>query len=238
MNLSNLINKRFDKWIVICRVKLENERNSHWLCHCDCGSFKIVNSTTLKNGQSKSCGCRHKEITKNNLQSLKFGKLTVLEDTGTTKNRNIIWKCRCDCGNTHYVKGGDLTSGYTLSCGCHKNKLASERRGNKHPNYIDLPEEDRLKRKRNYTLGYKTWKTKVHKRDNNQCIVCKSNKKLRAHHIYNWVDYPELRILVSNGITLCIKCHNNFHRIYGKRFNNPIQLSEFLKIGIACNLTN
>ena len=32
----------------------------------------------------------------------------------------------------------------------------------------------------------------------------------------------------NNGITLCEKCHNNFHSIYGKRHNTLQQLNEFL----------
>ena len=29
----------------------------------------------------------------------KYGKLTTLYKNGRSKNRNIIWHCRCDCGN-------------------------------------------------------------------------------------------------------------------------------------------
>lgn len=31
--------------------------NSLWLCRCDCGTGKIINSNNLKNGHTKSCGC-------------------------------------------------------------------------------------------------------------------------------------------------------------------------------------
>lgn len=29
----------------------------HWNCVCDCGKPKIVSSSNLKNGHTKSCGC-------------------------------------------------------------------------------------------------------------------------------------------------------------------------------------
>jgi hypothetical protein len=39
--------------------------NPNWLCRCTCGNTIIVNSSNLKSGNTKSCGCLHKEkITK------------------------------------------------------------------------------------------------------------------------------------------------------------------------------
>jgi len=35
---------------------------------------------------------------KRSIVGMKFGDLTVLEPTDKRKNRNIIWKCRSDCG--------------------------------------------------------------------------------------------------------------------------------------------
>lgn len=33
-----------------------------WNCLCDCGNFHKTTSTLLRSGQSKSCGCYHKEM--------------------------------------------------------------------------------------------------------------------------------------------------------------------------------
>ena len=49
-------------------------------------------------------------------------------------------------------------------------------------------------------------------------------KKLNVHHIEGYAENKHLRIDVSNGITFCQKCHNVFHRIYGKKNNNRSQL--------------
>lgn len=56
------------------------------------------------------------------LTGMRFGKLQVIEKTDIRKNRKIVWKCLCDCGNTAYVPSSDMLSGNTKSCGCGKNE--------------------------------------------------------------------------------------------------------------------
>lgn len=52
------------------------------------------------------------------LTGQKFNKLTVLEAIPERKNRQVVWKCQCDCGNITYVVGQALRTGHTKSCGC------------------------------------------------------------------------------------------------------------------------
>lgn len=40
-----------------------------------------------------------------------FGKLTVIERAGVTKNGNPTWVCKCECGNETVVSGDSLRSG-------------------------------------------------------------------------------------------------------------------------------
>ena len=52
---------------------------------------------------------------------------------------------------------------------------------------------------------YIKWRKAVYRRDKWTCQWpdCGKRKKLRAHHIKKWADYPTLRFLIDNGITLC-----------------------------------
>jgi predicted restriction endonuclease len=56
---------------------------------------------------------------------------------------------------------------------------------------------------------YKKWRTSVYKRDKFKCQWpgCSISKKLNAHHIKTWAEFPGLRYCTSNGITLCYLHH-------------------------------
>jgi len=78
------------------------------------------------------------------------------------------------------------------------------------------------------SLEYRSWRLSVFERDEFTCQKCKEKGgRLNAHHIQSWSNYPELRFVVSNGITLCKECHDEFHRRYGM-YTNRQQIEEFL----------
>lgn len=59
------------------------------------------------------------------ISGIKVGCLTVIEPIGKI-DRQLLWKCKCDCGNYTNVRGSSLRSGRTRSCGCLSRKVASE----------------------------------------------------------------------------------------------------------------
>lgn len=61
------------------------------------------------------------------LTGMKFGRLTVLRQAEEdyvfpSGRKSAMWICKCDCGNKDevVVRGWDLTSGDTTSCGCYR----------------------------------------------------------------------------------------------------------------------
>jgi len=54
------------------------------------------------------------------LTGQRFGWLTAIERSGKDKWGNVLWKCRCDCGNEKIVRGANLIAGAVVSCGCAK----------------------------------------------------------------------------------------------------------------------
>ena len=75
------------------------------------------------------------------------------------------------------------------------------------------------------------WRKLVFKRDNYTCQKCniKSKKghyvRIEAHHIKPFAMFPELRFVISNGITLCKKCHLQEHK--GKKINK-LNITKFV----------
>lgn len=54
---------------------------------------------------------------KKDLTGKRFGKLTVIENTGMTEQKYRIWRCRCDCGGEIMASTKQLKSGVIRDCG-------------------------------------------------------------------------------------------------------------------------
>ena len=117
--LIDLAGQRFGRWLVLKRADKRIRGQTLWLCECDCGSTKIVNGSTLKNGVSKSCGClRAMSI---NLAGQRFGRWLVLK-RAASRNHRTYWLCECDCGVKKIVYAASLKNGESKSCDCMKVK--------------------------------------------------------------------------------------------------------------------
>lgn len=58
-------------------------------------------------------------------------------------------------------------------------------------------------------VEYRLWREAVFTRDNRTCQnrKCGSKEEIQTHHIQSFARFPELRLAIDNGITLCKKCH-------------------------------
>lgn len=61
----NLNGMTFGRLTVIECVGTNKSKNTMWLCKCECGNTKIVNSQKLKDGNTVSCGCHKRDLTIN-----------------------------------------------------------------------------------------------------------------------------------------------------------------------------
>lgn len=107
MRLDDLTGQQFGDWTV-----LSYAGNRKWNCVCVCRTHSAVRGTTLRDGQSQSCGCRNE----NSHVGERFGYLTVI-GRGSNKDKRRV---RCVCGTEKEVFMSGLRNGTTTSCGCKK----------------------------------------------------------------------------------------------------------------------
>ena len=133
MALKNEIGNVYGYLTVIARAENDKDNRAQWLCKCKCGNEVIVRGKSLRNGNTKSCGCYQKERAAQsnmdrvgNLVGQRFGKLQVISEAGfithTNGKRSRIYNCLCDCGNYCQIQHQYLAFGDTTSCGCIRSK--------------------------------------------------------------------------------------------------------------------
>lgn len=197
---------------------------ARWVCLCDCGNATIVYSRDLIRLHTRSCGC----LLVKDLTGKRFGRLVVV---GLCSERNkgntTQWLCQCDCGEIAIVRAGGLRQG-TKSCGCLNMEMRAARCGINNPAWNpDLTDEERENR-RDYK-EYDEWRGAVYERDGYTCQKCgEVGNSINAHHIEAFNTSKDLRTTLNNGITLCVDCHDNFHRVYGRGGNTRAQFDEWM----------
>ena len=100
--------------------------------------------------------------------------------------------------------------------------------GPNHPNWIGGISSDVQKIRNSNQASF--WKRCCLIRDNFTCQKTgKRGGRLQVHHINNFSEFPELRFVIDNGITLSREEHRNFHKKFGIKNNTLEQLIDFLK---------
>ena len=97
-----------------------------WPCLCACGAKRYVLERSLKTGESLSCGCLRSDMAKahsrqKDISGQRFGSLVALSPTQARDAKgNVVWHCRCDCGNEADISYNVLLYTHVISCGCRR----------------------------------------------------------------------------------------------------------------------
>lgn len=129
----NITGQEFNRLTALFPVKeldKEGNRPTAWLCQCECGNTTITRASSLKNGHTKSCGCKKSDcIEYIDMTGQVFNRVTILERykiPGMSTNNKTLWKCHCSCGNDFITSRHNLITGSTQSCGCLKKERTHE----------------------------------------------------------------------------------------------------------------
>ncbi len=63
-NRIDLTGQRFGRLVVLRYLYSQHGRRPVWLCHCDCGKQKELLGDYLNRGQTQSCGCLQRELSR------------------------------------------------------------------------------------------------------------------------------------------------------------------------------
>lgn len=81
-------------------------------------------------------------------------------------------------------------------------------------------------KKERRSIDYVNWRKSVFERDNYTCLFCGiRGGTLNADHIKPWIAYPDLRLDIANGRTLCVPCHKQTPT-YAKNYRYLVSLEE------------
>ena len=133
--------------------------------------------------------------------------------TSKSKGR-VILECHI-CGDEYSKKLSASAKSKYCSNKCRGIAMRENTKGEKNNNWkggiTPVDHDARL------TAAYQEWRLSVYTRDEFKCRKCgkKSEGDLRAHHVLSFTRYPEARTEIDNGVTLCNRCHIEFHREYG-----------------------
>lgn len=143
---------KYSRLLVISRAFPEGKTGVWWNCRCDCGKEVVVRGTSLRNGNTRSCGCLQKDFAKTtaiNEIGNKYGFLTVISRAETPDGKKTAyWNCLCECGNSTVVQGTKLRSGHTRSCGecnCFSSPTKKDEIGNRYGRLVVISEAGRDK---------------------------------------------------------------------------------------------
>lgn len=197
---------------------------------CSCGSQSTITFSNFQKGQRcRSCGNERLKVKKIAL-SLREVR-DIFKANGcillSTEYHGVdyVLDYICSCGTKSKVRLKDFRNG-TRCKACLKHELSRLRMGRGNPAWKEQKTWQERQKDRSFEV-YKAWRKSIYKRDNYTCQVCGAKNDLQCHHLESYAANEEIRTATNNGITLCKKCHKEFHNTFGRKNNNAEQFKSF-----------
>jgi hypothetical protein len=119
-NGNRLLDRRFGRLLVIKQMP-SRHGHTRWLCRCDCGHEVALLSNQLRDKSGLTdCGCIARRVGAEQRQypvGRQYGAWTVLAYVGREYGQ-LLYQCRCPCGEQREVCLGNLKQGLSTNCGC------------------------------------------------------------------------------------------------------------------------
>ena len=135
------IGKTFNSLTVIDVINIKSKtgkREIQFVCKCICGNIKNINYNYVLNNKTKSCGCYSQSNNTNKINKLKedyigktFNQLTIIDVIKQYNKNNrseIMFVCKCACGNIKNIRISHIINNKVYSCGCYNRSLEKARK--------------------------------------------------------------------------------------------------------------
>lgn len=183
------------KFVKLTPIEVINETKKHlvYKCKCDCGSVIEVAGYSLRNGNTKSCGC----IRKPNLVGLENNHGIVIN-----KVRNQMWTIKCKhCGEEHIQNQREIRNN-AHSRACSKYRP---------PNYSGLDKRDVVIRNQ-YGITLEQYDTML-EAQNYKCAICGNEDEVEGRRLA--IDHCHTSGKVRG--LLCGKCNRGLGLFYDNK---------------------
>lgn len=218
---------------------------------CNCNTKYTTNFKSFKKSKYKSC---KKCIMDNTKSQLAFNIYKIKQSiekfdckllSFQYENAYTPLKLQCKCGEQWITNWRAFNKSKYKSCKICSAKLQGKQisgnksylyglKGKLNPNFTN--EQRNALAKKFRSPEYIEMRQKVLHRDKCTCAKCYftakfkiERRKLNIHHLFSKEQYPQWFYKISNLITLCSKCHKNFHKTFGYRNNKPSQMKIYLE---------
>lgn len=145
---------------------------------------------------SQHRGCIRNQETRNKISVSKKGQMPWNTGKVGVFSKETLTKMR-------EAKLNKAPPPHKVGCKCFR---CDPKFGKENHNYVSgcTDERNRLRRE------LRQWSRDIMMRDGFTCVMCHTvGGNLNAHHIKKFADYPELRLDINNGVTLCEPCHKS-----------------------------
>ena len=193
----DLTGQRFGRLTVIGRtddyVSPKGHKLVRWLCECDCGNKSCVTTSSLKKGESKSCGCLNREISRKRL----------LTHGDSEARLYHIWRRMKDRCNTETDKNYHHYGGRGISVCQEWDDYVVFKEWALNSGYNEQLTIDRINVDGNYepsNCRWVDWTVQANNKRNNHYITYKN----KTQSMKDWsnelsIDYSTLRRRIGSG---------------------------------------
>lgn len=172
--------------------------------------------STLRGKTGRFCSRKCVKVEPNSGQFKNQGKLQEKNCLGCDKTFKTYYGqyCSNDCLHKHYNPASHLGE-YTKGQKGEDNYFYGKSLTPWNKGHGNSTEAQKIRNSKDYAI----WRAAVFLRDDYTCVECGDRGvRLNADHIKPFSLYPELRLAIDNGRTLCVPCHKQTdtwgHRVF------------------------